>query len=505
MSSALGFPDPFTDGVEAATEDFRFLRIRDSDGNEAPTVCFEGAAYFDVHEHRLICGHLHETLEPEACRNNCKLSMRAETKVKNKVSFVCEDPKCVKLRQQAKVVFMPKKRSAVGKGGLHSKEARDAVAKSRLQRELAKLAIAGTAALLTAESGTRRKRRAVDDVHFGKHDAPVGAANERQKPNLYAAKGKESKRNENAEMFSMREDTYEEMVAEEGGVIHHEEATILGRVPLRTDPDFDEYGDLDSETLAGIGPIDEGLIKHCICECPSDGSLLMCVKCKCYYHPGCLGKGLFSKERYEDDNSGAAHRADASHFRSEGFDFTCGTCDEYHARQNTVTLGNFEAADDEPISTYSGPQLRRKTNLASQFSRAVADKRREQEQEQLQSKKTAADKKRCEQEQNVAKRNTIIANLVGCSVCVRHIVGTQYRCVECADAQTQINFCTPCGWVMARHSHQTFDVVPPTVSIADIEFLQSEAVGMAGKITGAGDVVAQAGAGGGVGDVEMKD
>lgn len=222
---------------------------------------------------------------------------------------------------------------------------------------MAKLTIEGTDTF-----GKLNTRRAADKPDFDKHDTPIGAANERQRPNGYAAGGRRSKRNLNVDMFSIPEDTYADMIAEEHGITIEQNDLIFGRLPramINTEVDGDV--DPDEAGSTGMNVPHAEKEKYCTCKSLSRGFMLKCWGCKQYFHPGCVGKGLYAKERYEEVDAVRAHRADISHFRSEGFDFTCGPCDE-------IGMTTF-SSQQSTVATPRKRQLRRSVNLANQFPR----------------------------------------------------------------------------------------------------------------------------------------
>lgn len=60
--------------------------------------------------------------------------------------------------------------------------------------------------------------------------------------------------------------------------------------------------------------------------------LVQCEKCEKWFHPGCIGKGLFTESTYQLQQS-RARGCDEERFRDEDANFSCTECDAVAASE----------------------------------------------------------------------------------------------------------------------------------------------------------------------------
>ncbi|KAH9836014.1 hypothetical protein Tdes44962_MAKER01933 [Teratosphaeria destructans] len=126
-------------------------------------------------------------------------------------------------------------------------------------------------------------------------------------------------RDELAQFNSIPEQDLERMVQAENGIVV---TSLTGDPDAPTPEDNDEM-----EQEQDASSTFEQAETFCICESPSDRFMRPCQGCGAFYHPGCIGKGLFLAETYASENGFAQHAHDEKMHHKQGLAFTCSTCE----------------------------------------------------------------------------------------------------------------------------------------------------------------------------------
>ena len=157
-----------------------------------------------------------------------------------------------------------------------------------LKRELRNLHVDGTEKLRGMGAFGPSVEQDAANAAFMQHDKPFGADTENEKPwsyanSLNAKPGRKAIRREDADMFSMPENRYNEMVEEENGVIIEQEDVRSHRLPRNQLDLGDLIEDEDAPTLQ--------YAQTCgVCDEQGDDRLEECTMCRGHFHSACVAK-----------------------------------------------------------------------------------------------------------------------------------------------------------------------------------------------------------------------
>ncbi|TKA65340.1 hypothetical protein B0A55_09438 [Friedmanniomyces simplex] len=306
-------------------------RVRDADGEEAPTVCFVDHRW-SPYTHILICGHEHYTTVPEACHENCKTRQSADRKPAERAKFACVVKACQELQKKMASVLRPFNNARVKKLRQPSKLGRDKnISPERLAREIGSLRVEGTAKLGYAQAVQEgppvgyagpvgRPTKYINNMELAKGQR-LDFDNDR--PHSFGARG-----DRNGGFFSVPENAHRQMVENENGGLFEVEANSSNRRALHMEGRFDheDRSEQVEDEHAGVGDLFVAQT-HCVCDSPADSYMVQYVRCDRHFHPSCVGKGRFSIHDYGGDNHHKVMQADAARYHQAETEFMCKECD----------------------------------------------------------------------------------------------------------------------------------------------------------------------------------
>lgn len=434
-------------------------RIPDSDGNEAPTLCFEGGIRRNGFQHRLVCGHVVVTDIRLPCGTKCGLPIRSDKKPASKSTIECPHPSCVSVRKSMRIVLRsrPKPRSStvikpgvrvvsesqkghsINFGGLDIQNIKSVEGSEQAQRPNKRIrtssAFHPTPAISAADEAAERllkerlnpnlkqerelRRLQVDGTDTLKFKQPAGWQMDQDTEIEKLRRRRQLTQNLSGNMYSMPEDHHDQLIKGAPGLVVDRELedTICNNLARAKGVevkaiDNDEY-DLSDPTKSFFTSDETDV--HCVCSQPIEHTMLQCVTCKHFFHANCLGKGLLNPSRHEMDPD-MSNLADAEHWRASDEEFSCRTCDaNTRLAQNMLGSRKYKKPEEDLDSKHYRHDLREGKLL------------------KLRECKTAAEKERVQQVWKLlySHEDKLNFNDFMCAKCDQHITGTRYHCTAC--------------------------------------------------------------------------